>query len=177
MFNWNDRKRRLCKPLKQKQIRHKNVVIFFQPTLLLKYHHASSKDWILIIDEEQVSRDFEKNKKVKIVIFLWISSIQNTLSLSNLSTGWNVSLTRLREGEVRLCFLGEQHTWGQRETAQSWGLVYSSAGKKTGRRKWGLTVSWSTIGWWKIQCDWAELGDDPYSMQNSHSNLSVPTSP
>ena len=66
---------------------------------------------------------------------------------------------------------------GQRKTAQSWGLVYSCVGKKTGRRKWGLTVSWSTIGWWQIQCDWAELGDDPYSMQNSLSSWSVPTSP
>lgn len=82
--------------------------------------------------------------------------------------------------KLRFCRLhspGKQRTQGQRKTTQSSGLVYSCVGKKTGRRKWGLTVSWSTIGWWQIQCDWAELGDDPYSMQNSLSSWSVPTSP
>lgn len=40
--------------------------------------------------------------------------------------------------KTRFCCLlspGKQRAQGQRKTAQSWGLVYSCVGKKTGRRK------------------------------------------
>lgn len=113
-----------------------------------------------------------------------LSHSETPLSLTLMACAQGACLEMVassRSVKTSLCCLlspgKQQRTHGQRKTAQSWGLVYSCVGKKTGRRKWGLTVSWSTIGWWPIQCDWAELGDDPYSMQNSLSSWSVPTSP
>lgn len=54
--------------------------------------------------------------------------------------------------------------------------LFTAGQKKTARHKWGVTVSWSTIGWSQMQSDCPELSDDPYSMQNSLSCWSVPTS-
>lgn len=114
--------------------------------------------------------------KVSAMIFTCPSFTEAGLSLSHRVLVRILSLKSVCGG-FALHSPGQQHEQGRRKTARRSGLVYSCVGKKTGRRKWGLTVSWSTIGWWQIQCDWAELGDDPYSMQNSLSCWSVPTSP
>lgn len=57
------------------------------------------------------------------------------------------------------------------------GLFTAAVPRQILRRKWKSTVSWSTVGWWHIQCDSFELGADPYSMQNSLRSWSMPTSP
>lgn len=53
--------------------------------------------------------------------------------------------------------------------------LFTAEQKKTARHKWGLTVSWSTIGWSQMRSDCPELSDDLCSMQNSLSCWSVPT--
>lgn len=52
--------------------------------------------------------------------------------------------------------------------------LFTPGQKKTARHKWGLTVSWSTIGWSQMQSDCPERSGDLCSMQNSLSCWSVP---
>lgn len=61
------------------------------------------------------------------------------------------------------------HTHGEGDSP-----LFTPGQKKTARHKWGLTVSWSTIGWSQMQSDCPEQSDDLCSMQNSLSCWSVP---
>lgn len=67
-------------------------------------------------------------------------------------------------------------SWARRREGGDPELALFTAGQeKTARHKCGLTVSWSTVGWSQMQCDWPELSDDVCSMQNPLPGWSVPT--
>lgn len=105
-------------------------------------------------------------------ILTW--SFQSCFSVWLLSVGWNCCLEEVTwtprpltrsHCVILLCAQGE----GVRRP-----LVYSWREDIIARHKWGLTVSWSTIGWSQMQSDCPERSDDLCSMQNSLSGWSVP---
>ena len=95
---------------------------------------------------------------------LWLSSVPWNCCLEEITLTWALRPLSRSDCVIFPCMLGEGDN-----------SLFTAEQKKTTRHKWGLTVSWSTIGWSQMRSDCPELSGDLCSMQNALSPRSVPT--